>query len=104
MLRQAMLYLVASILVILLAKYAHLLVIYIDNLFNWASLKLAPVFSYTGTGLMMRKILVLVLLPVALAGVPALIYRGIKGSPMPQFLELTWLFWLIIVLSHILIR
>jgi hypothetical protein len=104
MLRQSLIYLIISILVVLFASYAHLLVVYVDMFFTYINLKLAPVFNPTGWGLIVRKILVLVLLPVTLAAIPALIYRGIKGRPMPYFIAITWVFWTVIVLSDILIR
>lgn len=104
MLRHSLIYLILSILVVLLAKYAHLLVIYIDVLFTFLNVKLTPIFSQTGWGLMTRKILVLTLLPVAFTAVPALIYRAIKGCEMPHFIAVTWIIWIIIVLSDILVR
>jgi hypothetical protein len=104
MLRQSLIYLLLSILVVLFAKYAHLLVVYIDMFFVYINVKLAPVFNPTGWGLLVRKMLVLVILPIIIAGIPALIYRAIKGKEMPYFLPLVWVIWVIIVLSDILVR
>lgn len=104
MLRQSFIYLILSILVVIFAKYAHLLVVYVDMFFTYVNLKLTPIFSQTGWGLVIRKILVLVMLPVALTAVPALIYRGIKGKDMPHFIAITWTIWTVIVLSDILVR
>lgn len=104
MLRQSLIYLVLSILVVLFSKYAHLLIVYVDMFFTYVNLKLTPIFSQTGWGLVIRKILVLVALPVAIAAVPALAYRGIKGSDMPHFIALTWILWTVIVISDILVR
>lgn len=104
MLRQSLIYLVLSIIVVIFAKYAHLLIIYIDLLYTFVNLKLAPIFSQVGIGLIIRKVLLLVLIPVIIAGIPALIYRLIKGKNMPYFIELTWCLWLVIVLSNVLIR
>lgn len=103
MLKQAIIYLVLSILVVIFAKYIHLLVVYIDTFFTIISLKLAPVFSQAKIGIIIRKVITLVLLPVIIVGIPALAYRGIKGKSMPYFMELTWLLWLVIVLSNIII-
>lgn len=104
MLKQAVLYLLLSILVVIFARYFHLLVVYIDTFFTYVNVKLASVFSMTHIGLLARKIIVLVFLPVLIAAVPALTYRAVKGGHMPYFMELTWLLWLVIVLSNILIR
>ncbi len=104
MLRQSLIYLLLSVLIVVFAKYAHLLIVYIDLFYVHINLKLAPVFSQTGWGLIIRKVLVLMLLPIIIAGIPALIYRAIKGREMPHFLAVVWVLWTIIVLSVILIR
>lgn len=104
MLRQTLIYLLLSILVVVFAKYAHLLIVYIDTFFMFVNVKLSPIFSQTGWGLMIRKILVLMLLPMVITAIPALIYRAIKGREMPHFISITWIIWTIIVLSDILIR
>lgn len=104
MLRQSIIYLLLSILIVVFAKYAHLLIVYIDLFFTQVNLKLTPIFSQTGWGLVIRKIIVLMALPLIIAGVPALVYRGMKGRDMPHFLAIVWVLWTVIVLSDILIR
>ena len=104
MLRQSLIYLTLSILIVIFAKYAHLLVVYVDMFFTYVNLKLTPIFSQTGWGLVIRKILVLVMLPVIITAVPALIYRAFKGRDMPHFIAITWTVWTVIVLSDILVR
>ncbi len=104
MLRHSLIYLALSILVVIFAKYAHLLIVYIDMFFTYINWKLTPIFSQTGWGLIIRKILVLMLLPIVLTGIPALIYKAIKGGMMPHFIAIVWVLWTIIVLSDILIR
>lgn len=104
MLRQLFIYLFLSIFIVVFAKYAHLLIVYIDVFFTYLNIKLTPIFSQTGWGLMIRKIIVLTVLPIVIAGIPALIYRAIKDSKMPHFIAITWVLWTIIVLSDILIR
>ncbi|MDI1351346.1 MAG: hypothetical protein PSV35_01035 [bacterium] len=104
MLRHGLIYLLLSILVVLFAKYAHLLIVYIDVFFTYINLKLTPIFSQTGWGLIIRKILVLMVLPLLITAIPALIYRAIKGREMPHFIAIAWVIWTVIVLSDILIR
>ncbi|HRD70119.1 MAG: hypothetical protein Q8M40_00735 [Legionella sp.] len=104
MLRQSLIYLLLSILIVVFAKYAHLLVVYIDMFFTYVNIKLTPVFSHTGWGILLRKILVLMILPLIIAAIPALIYRVIKGHEMPHFMATVWVIWTVIVLSDILIR
>lgn len=104
MLRHSLIYFLLSVLVVLFAKYAHLIIVYIDLFFTYINLKLTPIFSPTGWGLVIRKILVLMVLPILITAIPALIYRAIKGKEMPHFIAITWVVWTIIVLSEILIR
>jgi hypothetical protein len=93
-----------SIVVVLFAKYTHLLIVYIDMLYTYVNVTLAPIFNNTDLGIMIRRVLTLVLLPVMISGIPALIYRLIKRQNMPYYIEITWIIWLIIVLSKILIQ
>ncbi|WP_233588673.1 hypothetical protein [Legionella sp. km535] len=104
MLRQSLIYLLLSVLVVVFARYAHLLIVYIDLFFTYINLKLTPIFSQTGWGLIIRKVLVLMLMPIIITGIPALFYRAIKGREMPHFIAIVWVIWTIIVLSVILIR
>lgn len=104
MLRQSLIYLLFSILIVVFAKYAHLVIVYIDLFFTHVNLKLTPIFSQTGWGLVIRKIIVLMVLPVIITGIPALVYRGFKGREMPHFIAVVWVIWTVIVISDILIR
>lgn len=104
MLRHSLIYLLLSILVVIFARYAHLLIVYIDMFFTYVNYHLTPIFSQTGWGLIIRKILVLMLMPIVITGIPALLYRAIKGHDMPHFIAIVWVIWTVIVLSDILIR
>lgn len=104
MLRQSMVYLVLSVFIVIFAAYVHLLIVYIDMFYTYINVKLAPIFSNSSIGVLIRQILVLTVLPVILVGIPALIYRSLKGKEMPYFFETLWLLWLILVLSKILIH
>ncbi len=104
MLRHSLIYLFASLLIVFFAKYAHIVVVYIDTFFFYINVKLTPIFSQTGWGLMIRKIIVLMILPIIIVGIPAMLYRAIKGKDMPHFLPIVWVVWTTIVLSDILIQ
>ena len=104
MFRQSLIYLLLSIVVVLFARYAHLLIVYIDIFFTYINFKLTPIFSQTGWGLAIRKVLVLMLIPIIITAIPALIYRVIKGHDMPHFFAIVWVIWTVVVLSNILIR
>jgi hypothetical protein len=104
MLKQSIMYLLLSILIVVFAKYAHLLIVYVDIAYTYVNVKLSPIFKNSVTGSMIRNVITLVLLPIVVVGIPALIYRAIKGQTMPYFFEITWLLWLILVLSKVLIH
>jgi len=104
MLRQSIIYLILSILVVLFAQYAHLAIVYIVMFYTWVLVKLTPLFNESTYGILIRNVFSLVLLPVTIAGIPAVIYRVMKRRPMPYFIEITWVLWLVIVLSKVLIQ
>ena len=104
MFKQSIIYLILSVLIVFFAEYAHLLMVYVVTFYTYIMVKLTPIFSGTPYGLLIRNVVSLVLMPVIIAGIPALVYRAIKGQQMPYFIELTWILWLIIVLGKVLIR
>lgn len=104
MLKYSLIYLLMSIFVVLFSKYIHIVIIYIDFFYTYIIFKLAPVFSPTPAGVMIRNVLSLVLIPTLIAAIPAGIYRIAKGRMMPYTLELIGFLWLVIVLSKVLIQ
>jgi len=104
MLTQSLLYLLLSILVIVFAKFVHVLVVYFDVIFTFLSVKIAPLFSYFGLGHFTTRVLLLIVIPLLLTGIPALIYYFIKKHKLPYYYEITWCVWLIIALSTVLIH
>lgn len=104
MLRQSLIYLFFSILVVVLKKYAKLLLLYIDIIFTYISLQLNPLLTTIGLGNPIQKILLLALVPVAITAIPGVLYYLFARKTMPYYFELTWCVWLVIVLSNLLIR
>ena len=104
MLKQSIIYLLLSILVVVFSSYVHYFIVYVDIFYTYVNLLLAPIFNNSSTGVLIRKVIVLTFLPAIIAALPALIYRAIKGQQMPYFIETTWLLWLVIVLSKVLIQ
>lgn len=103
-LKQSILYLLLSIIIVVFAKYAQLLVVYIDVIYTYFNLKLNQLTGYGFLNNTIREVISLALLPIFIAAIPALGYRLVKKQNMPYFLEITWFLWLVIVLSKILIR
>jgi len=101
--KQSAIYVLLSILCVCFSKYFYSAVVYIDWFYTKMSHLLAPVFSSSHVGVWLCQILTLMLIPLVLVGVPALIYRSIKGEMMPYFFKIVWLVWLIVALSNVLI-
>jgi hypothetical protein len=104
MLKHSLLYLILSILVVVFAKYVQIIIVYIDLLYVRFTVQLAPFFSNSESGYIIRNVLSLVLIPVILVGIPALIYRMMTKKDLPYFMEITGFLWLIIVLSKVLLQ
>jgi hypothetical protein len=104
MLKQSLIYLLLSILVVVFAKYLHHLMTFINYLYHYVDNLISPIFSKGGIGQTVCNVILLVSIPALLAAIPALLYRLIKGSTMPHFIATTWCLWLIIVLSNLLIH
>lgn len=103
MLRHALIFLFISILAVIFSNITHNLVVWIHLFFIYIKNLLAPVFHSLDLGAMVQKITLLILIPLSASGIPALVYRLARGRQMPYLIEITWIFWLILVLSTILI-
>lgn len=64
--------------------------------------KLASIFSHGSIGTLIRRIISLIVLPVALAGFPALGYWLIKRQPMPYFIHTVWISWIVLMTTALL--
>lgn len=100
---QILIYFILSLLVVLLARYLHFVVVYIDLLYTYMNVLLKPLFSISESGILLRNIISLTLIPIVITGIPALIYRAIFSKRVPYYYEATWLVWLAIVVSKIII-
>lgn len=104
MLKQGLIYLGLSLLLIAFATYAKTFIVYVDLLYAYLNNALAPLFGNGFWGLFFRDMCTLVLTPFVLASIPAVIYWLLKRKKMPYFIQLIWLFWLILALSNYLIH
>lgn len=104
MLRMFAIYLLLCLLVVVLAPYGHFLIVYIDMLFAYLNVILKPVFSYIGMHYILQKTLLLAVIPAIIAGIPALLYRMVRGKTMPHFYTVMWVVWFVVVMSNILIH
>jgi hypothetical protein len=104
MFKQSLIYLLFSILVVIFARFAFMLIIYINILLAFVSVHLTPIVRQVGLGMVFQRTILLVCIPPLLAAIPTLIYRLARGKIMPYFAELTWGLWLVILLSNVLLK
>lgn len=104
MLKKGLIYLLLSTIVVVFSKYAQLLFIYIDIFYTHLNLRLAPLFASHQEGKILCAVLVLTAAPVVIVGCPAVIYRMVKKSQLPYQYEATWLIWVSMVVSKIMIH
>ncbi|MBA2709536.1 MAG: hypothetical protein H0U57_02965 [Tatlockia sp.] len=104
MLKQSLIYLFLSILLVIFGQYAHLLLINISRFSAYLTERLTPLFNQIQLGTTLRQVFILVLIPIIITAIPAVSYRLIKGKDMPYLIESTWCLWLVIVLSNLLMR
>jgi hypothetical protein len=97
-------YIILSILVVFFAQYINDIVMAIVEFYNIIDNHLEIFFNQSSAGILTRSAVALVACPLILTGTPALIYYAVKRSKMPYFIEVTWLAWVIIVLSNLLIK
>lgn len=99
-----LIYLGLSILVVLFSSYTNELARLIVTFYHWIDTHIEVFFSTTPSGLNLRHVFSLVICPLIITGIPALAYRFIKGGLMPYYIEATWLIWILLVLSKVLVR
>lgn len=100
--RQLYVYLGLSFLIIVLAHYGKLVMIYWDYAYSYLHFYLIQIFQHIGLTSAASQLLLLITLPLLIVGLPALIYYLIKKKSMPYFAEMIWILWLIILFSNIL--
>lgn len=103
MAKQFSIYLVMSIILVIFASYVRQLLVYLDMGYAYMNLQLINIFSSSPTGIIFRHITILMLLPLIIAGVPAMLYRFIKKSAMPYFYHILWISWMVILITQTMI-
>ena len=97
-------YIILSILVIVFAKYINNFIICLAVFYDYINDHLSVLFNKSAVGILSRNTISLVICPLIITGTPALIYYAFKRSKMPYFIEITWLSWLTLVLSNLLVK
>lgn len=95
MLKQIIVLILLSLIVILATPQAHLLITWILSVHHWILETLTPIFSGGEAGNITRKLIALLAAPIVVALIPALIYWLMKRKWFPYFMEFVWVTWLV---------
>ncbi|HSW68695.1 MAG TPA: hypothetical protein VLI69_00875 [Gammaproteobacteria bacterium] len=95
MLKQIIAIIALSLLVIVGMAYAQQGLQFILTGHDWISDLLKDVFSGGQSGNIVRQLIVLLVIPLCVALVPAIIYWMAKRTWFPYFMQFMWVIWLV---------
>jgi hypothetical protein len=102
MLKNIISLIVASLLVLLLAQYLtiglHWLQTINSDFYNYSK----DIFTGKAIGAILRQLIGLLLIPIVLAGIPALLYYAVYRKSMPHFNAVIWILWIILATTMLL--
>lgn len=102
MLKHIISLIIASLLVLLLAQYLtiglHWLQTLNGDFYNYSK----SIFTGKSVGAILRQLIGLLLIPIVLAGVPALLYYAVYRKSMPHFNEVIWVLWIVLATTMLL--
>ena len=96
MFRNILLLIICSILVILFMPPFSQFLGMIDHFHNLLASKLALILSNNATGIWIRNVLALILIPIMVGMVPAALYALVRRRPMLYLTEIMWFAWLLL--------
>ena len=95
MLKQSILLVAISIVIILSMSYAKQGIEMLLYAHDWISQLLTDVFTVGQAGNLVRELITLLSIPLIAGFIPALVYWGIKRHFFPYFMQIVWIVWLI---------
>lgn len=95
LIKQIVALIVLSLVVLFVNSPLNALLHSLIDFHQWITDSLATIFSTGKTGDIIKALLTLLLVPAVLAGIPALVYWGMKRSAMPYLWPIIWAAWLI---------
>ncbi len=98
LMKQTIAYLVLSLLAVMGASYLQQAAHYVATIYSALDATLVPYLSNNN----IRHILLMIVIPIFFASIPAILYRLIKKQDMPYYLPLTWILWMILIFSRTL--
>jgi hypothetical protein len=93
MLKQIIIIVVLSLLVVVSMPYAQQGLEYLVAGHDWVNQMLMQVFSGGQVGNMLRELIALLAIPLLISLIPVIIYWLIKRKWFPYFMEVLWVVW-----------
>jgi hypothetical protein len=95
MLKQIIIIIVLSLLVVVSMPYAQKGLEYLVSAHNWVDQILIQVFSGGQVGNILRALIALLAIPLLVSLIPAIIYWLVKRKWFPYFMETLWIVWVL---------
>ncbi|MDX1901608.1 MAG: hypothetical protein SFW66_06345 [Gammaproteobacteria bacterium] len=103
MLKQILIILVLSIVIIFFMPYAQMGLNYLVDAHTWVADHLKDIFAGGEAGNIIRQLIALFVVPVLVALVPVVLYWLAKRHWFPWTMEIIWIVWLLQVAAVVLL-
>jgi len=104
MLKQVIAIIILSILIIVGMPYVQQGLQFVLSGHEWLSNLLKDVFSGGQAGNIIRQLIALLIIPVAVALIPAIIYWLARRAWFPYFMEFVWVIWLVQISALVILH
>lgn len=96
MLKQSLLILAASILVIFFARELNVIIVLLANAHHFVAAELGKLFANGTIGSIVRRAIALFIIPFIVALIPTLIYWAVTRTEFKYFAHIFWTAWIIL--------
>jgi len=97
MFRQALLLIIFSAIAVFFIKEFTVVLHYLYRFYQWLLGYIAPIISNGTLGHLIRGVILLTVIPLIVAGIPAGLYWVINRKPLPIMSHLVWITWILLV-------
>mgnify|MGYP006075116589 CR=1 FL=1 len=95
---------VLSFLLLIFSHHSQMVLVFLNNAHSLLNEKLSYIFTSSTVGNTFQETTCLLLIPFALAGIPASIYWVVKRHLMPYFYHVVWGIWIVLFTSLMILR
>ena len=104
MLKHVGLIVVLSFVLLIFSHHAQLVLVYLNDSHTWLNQKLAYIFTSSTVGNTFQEATCLLMIPFAIASIPAGGYWLVKHHLMPYFYYVVWGIWIVLFTSIMILR